>query len=73
MKYIEEICMFLFICILIAILLIIQAGCVHKPIDTSMDINWEMDDQPPGVPERACLKQQDVERLTEVLIRCRAK
>lgn len=76
MKYAEEIMMFIFlsaVMVIIAILFFSQAGCVHKPTDTSMNINWEDDVQGYGQPDRKCLQQKDVEQLVEVIERCRSK
>lgn len=76
MKFLEEFCTMIFmsvVTVIIVFILFCEFGCAHKPIDTSLDINWEADEQGPGLPDRQCLVQKDVEKLIEVIDRCRAK
>lgn len=45
-------------------------GCA-APVVTNFDGKWEFVDQP-GQPLKACLQEDDVAKLRETLIRCKA-
>jgi len=42
------------------------------PDAVTVDVNWEFEDQGPGLEPKACLQMTDVEKLRETLIRCGA-
>lgn len=52
-------------------LLGICGGCASRPVATSFDGKWEFVERP-GQPIKACLVEDDVAKLRELLIRCKA-
>ncbi len=56
-------------CVLLAT--VIGGGCAHKPVVTVFDAKWEFIERPGQAP-KACLGQDDVMKLRELLIRCKA-
>lgn len=50
--------------------LILNSGCASHPKAVSFDGNWELVDAGPDQPVKACLKEEDVDKLREILIRC---
>ncbi len=50
--------------------LLFHVGCATEPKTTKFDAEWEFCEISPFEPPRACLKQKDVEKLRELLIRC---
>lgn len=55
---------------LFLILTSIFGGCAAKPVATHFDGKWQFVEAVPGDPPLACLKEPDVMKLRELLIRC---
>lgn len=57
----------------LALSLLISTGCAQVPLETTTTFygKWEFIEQP-GQPVKACLVENDVAKLREILIRCRA-
>lgn len=52
-------------------LLGLGSGCASRPVATAFDGKWEFVERP-GQPVKACLVEDDVAKLRELLIRCKA-
>jgi hypothetical protein len=55
------------------ILSVVLAGCASTPAPTKFDGKWEFFQVTPFEEPRACLEQEDVKKLRELLIRCESK
>ncbi len=47
------------------------AGCASRPVSTTFEGRWTFVEMP-GEPVKACLVEDDVAKLREILIRCKA-
>lgn len=54
----------------VLLVMFMMTACVSTPKATSFDGRWEIDDH---TPPRACLYEEDVKKLRELLIRCESK
>ncbi len=52
-------------------LVILGDGCASRPVVTTFDAKWEFVERA-GPPVKACLAEDDVAKLRELLIRCKA-
>lgn len=48
--------------------LILSSGCSSAPINTAVDVNWQFVDH--EGEKLACLNEEDVDKVRELLIRC---
>jgi hypothetical protein len=53
-------------------LILSSAACATKPVATTVDLEWEFHEVTPFEKPWACLKEPDVLKLREALIRCEA-
>jgi hypothetical protein len=60
---------FLFV-ILWAVILPLLVGCASEPAAEPFKANWEFVDET-GKPRKACILEEDVQKLREQLIRCK--
>lgn len=54
------------------IFFLILSSCAQRPVVTSFDGKWSYLEVP-GEPVKACLIEEDVQKLRELLIRCEGK
>lgn len=54
-------------------LILNSCASTPKPVATRVNLHWSLPDMGPGVPQLACLPEEDVVKLREALIRCEAK
>lgn len=52
-------------------LAVLSGGCASRPAATNFDGKWEFVERA-GQPIKACLTEDDVAKLRELLIRCKA-
>lgn len=62
---------FIFLLLLTVVFLSSIFGCASEPEAETFVADWEFVDRP-GMPTKACLSQDEVGRLREALIRCKA-
>lgn len=55
------------------ILSLFVGGCASAPIDSKFDGNWEFIKSPTDGKQKACLDEDDVSKLKELLIRLKAE
>lgn len=53
--------------------LIFVGGCASAPIDNKFDGDWEFIQSPTDQKQKACLDEDDVKKLKELLIRLKAE
>lgn len=63
----------LFLLFIILLIVFFTSGCATKPEPKPLELNWAFCEVVPMDEPWACLREKDVQKLREALIRCQSQ